>query len=156
MTDAVVFDIDSTLADSSKRAARMINRENRHLTDWLAYAMASGEDAATSTAQLAKLFHRLGVTVGLCTFRPESSRDVTQKWLAAKGIEYEFLVMSKDDTEMRPVEYKVAALERISESFKVLMHFDDSWEICQAVENLLGIPAVCVRSYAPAQDLLAF
>jgi predicted secreted acid phosphatase len=149
----VTFDLDSTLANTYERAKRMIDKEKIHEMDWVAYAMASGEDPETNLVHLVKLFNHLGVRVVLVTYRPNKSRDVTMKWAASKGIEYEALVMSNDNDNRRPPDYKVEAVARVNEVWNVLMHFDDSAEVNEAIERELGIPTVTVSVYTAEQTL---
>lgn len=152
---AFTFDIDSTLADTSVRAAKMLNAENHDDNDWTAYAMACESDTPTATMALLPILKKAGYTIILVTARPECARGVTMAWLDKFGAVYDHLVMRPEGDEPI-INYKVDAIKRISESYEVVMHFDDWWGIGEAVQKHLNIPTVIVRSYAPEDNRATF
>lgn len=152
--EAVTCDIDSTIADTSIRADKMINKFNRHLTDWEAYALACESDTPTDTVELVRLLSQNYIIV-LVSARPKSSQKVTMEWLEKYDIPYDYLVLDEGYHDSI-IDYKVAAVSQVNEAFPVKLHIDDWWGIGEAVKESLGIPTVIVRSYAPKDNKATF
>lgn len=143
---AIACDIDSTLADTSYRARKMI-KKNREETDWLAYAQACDSDVPTATVDLLRLLHPY-YTIVLVTARPIQALPQTRSWLERHEVPFDFLIMDEGNFE-HSSDYKVAAIEQVSLSYEVALVIDDWWSHGEAIKDALGIPSVIVRSYAP-------
>ena len=145
--EAVVADIDSTLAETSHRKHLILQGDQREDTDWLAYAQACADDTPTAAVALLALL-RPHYKIILLTSRPEGSYEQTNQWLKDHGVRYDLLAM-ENGSGLGTVGYKVHSLRVILEKYDVKLLLEDSWNIRIAVEKELGIPTLVVRAYAP-------
>jgi predicted kinase len=98
MTQAVIFDIDGTLADLSHRLHHVTNGKK----DWDAFFDGIGDDLLVGpVADLAHIVGAWGHKVILCSGRPEKCRDGTEGWLARHSVNFDRLYMRPDD-DTRP------------------------------------------------------
>jgi len=144
---AVVFDIDSTLADTMHRQDLILQGDERENTDWLAYARACGNDTPTAAVTLLKAlapYHH----IVLLTSRPEGARAETEKWMIKHEVPFNELIMD-DYGKLSTVAYKVENLRVLQARFDIKLLVEDSWNIRTKVEEELGIPTLVVRAYAP-------
>lgn len=73
-----IFDIDGTLSDPNHRR-HLVEGETK---DWEAfYAAAAGDKPIFEVITVARALHDAGHTTIYSTGRPDSIRDVSQKWL---------------------------------------------------------------------------
>jgi len=144
--EAVVFDVDSTLADTTHRKGLILQGSQREDTDWEAYAKACTNDTPTAAVPLLNLLAPFYKII-LLTSRPEGARAETNEWLNRHLI-YDRLVMDNGSC-LGTVGYKLAGLRALQREYNIKLLLEDSWNIRTAVEKELGIPTLVVRAYAP-------
>ena len=114
MTEAIVFDIDGTLADLSHRL-KFVSGEHK---DWERFYQGVGEDEVI--VPIAQLFAMYASSLPpdsklLCiTGRPERTRAATLKWFREKiGPEPDAIYMRKDHDFRPDVEIKREWVEKL-------------------------------------------
>lgn len=137
----VIFDVDGTLADTSKR---------RHLVEageWVKFFEASVDDAVIP--EVAMLYALLKfnssllkkkdmeLNVVLLTARPETYREITEAWIKKHvDVDHDFIYMRKEK-DFRPdwqVKLNIIQNEIIPKHGLVLMAFEDREGV---IENCL-------------------
>lgn len=134
-----IFDLDSTLAHTAHRR-HIIDPEDWSRTDWVAYAMASGEDTPfPATVALARLLHSLGVCVWILSGRtgPPEVEAITRQWLETHGIPFDFLTLRPPSEGASNGDFKRQQIDRFREIYadaEFVLALDD-WP---AVEGALA------------------
>lgn len=139
MLEVITCDLDSTISNTLHRR-RLIDPDR---PDWLAYALASENDIPMHQELIGVLGERRPII--FVSSRPEGAREVTINWLVRHGFRYLDLVL--DENSLSPEEFKVTALKKVMETYKVVLHVDDRTSIKIAIESELGIPTVVVNGY---------
>jgi hypothetical protein len=144
-TEVVVFDKDSTLADTTPRASLYKGDD----TDWVEYAKAGVNDLPTASCALARLLQRY-LPVIVLTASPEEARYETETWLAAQGIRPTRLILAPSGT-INHNAYKVKMMTALQLEYNVLLAVEDYWSLTFEYAALKPpVPALIVRSYDPA------
>ena len=128
MEEYIVFDIDGVLANPEKRLEACSSLEERSKEWWECFLdpeRMAGDTLIPEGLELMRELktHSPGAKVVLLSSRPESTREVTEKWLRGVGVEYDILLLKPK--YWRTVEYKRAALEALSRRGRVLVFVDD-------------------------------
>lgn len=90
MINAVIFDIDGTLADASHRLHHVTGDKR----DWPAFFAAMGDDPCHEPINdLARAMRHDGNQLVLCSGRPEDYRAVTEAWLLRYEVPWDDLYM---------------------------------------------------------------
>ena len=93
MVNAVIFDIDGTLADISQR----LHHIQRKPRNWEAFNEEIAKDKAVhSMVRLCNILYASGLHIVLCSGRNESKRVETVEWLKRQGVNYHQLLLRKD------------------------------------------------------------
>ena len=112
-----IFDLDGTLAQYSHRRGYLVSDN----PDWKSFFEAAHFDPLAES--VAALFHmvRMSVPIIVCTGRPEKYRDLTERWLARKGLFVDQVYMRslEDDGYKSDATVKRELLQKIRE---------DGWE----------------------------
>lgn len=88
--EIVIFDIDGTLADVSERVHHVQGKRK----NWDAFfAGMAQDDTIDSMVRLCNILYAAGVTIILCSGRPEEHRSETVAWLAQQGVNYHELLL---------------------------------------------------------------
>lgn len=148
----VLFDMDSTLSDSSERYKRLVS--DYDTADWHAYAMSAGEDPPTQTLALALLLQQ-HYALGIVSFRVSDAISVTQSWLYNLGVKPSLICLasaSDDDT----VAFKLRAVAEIQKHWDIVLFVEDQHRVAKAVQEQLGVPCMVVSSYPPEDRELSF
>jgi predicted kinase/uncharacterized HAD superfamily protein len=130
---AVIVDVDGTLADASHRIHYLKGKK-----DWKAFFDAMGDDALhTDIRRLVELFRFSGYTIILLSGRPEDYRRITENWLQKHNVRYDFLFMRKfndkrQDSIIKPELYR----SYVAPFFRVDYVLDDRNSVVQAWRNL--------------------
>lgn len=137
----VIIDIDNTLCNSNERF-RLATKPDGKI-DWdIAHnpELIEKDKPNFPMIDLAKKYKQDAFEVIILTGRPESVREVTEKWLKKYDIPYDKLYMRNTENHfIKAVEYKKKIYENeiIDDVFCA---YDDEEEIVQ-MWNSLGIPA---------------
>jgi hypothetical protein len=110
MTRAYAYDLDSTVCDTSHRH-HLINEEERHLTDWVAYSMACADDepltGTISLLQQLRLLDDDAVFIAI-SGRAEQARELTVEWLTKFGVPFDRIILREPQavgTEGQPLHH---------------------------------------------------
>lgn len=87
--EAIIFDIDGTLADCSHRLHHIQGGKR----DWPAFFGAMGEDAPVAPIRRLLSICSMTLPIILCSGRPDDYRKATEDWLEHHGISYAALYM---------------------------------------------------------------
>lgn len=140
----VIVDLDSTLGHTQHRQ-HLINREDWHATDWIAYALASTDDELfEGTAALIRLLHDLGVCVWLLSGRsgPPEVQAVTEEWLARHKVAYDILTLRPPEDESKNGDFKRREIERFQECFpdaEIVLMIDDWPPVSSALADVCPV-----------------
>jgi len=153
MRDAVIFDIDGTLADVNEFLHHLVHRPDSP-RDWEGFHRAVGKaKVKLDVFYMLKLYNVRNITVILLTSRNEEWRAETAKWLKKKHIPYDVLMMrSKGDDRSAP-EFKEDRFKKIMQEFNIVQVFDDHPGVCGVAEEL-GIPVTKVPGYEEASLMM--
>jgi len=149
-TRAVIWDLDGTLSDDRARA-HFVEVEAGHARDWKSYFDAMGEDPpiAASIAILQAL-RRDGYRIIYLTGRPERTRDLTERWLNANGLEEYDRLLMRPEGEYRPAgEFKVDVVAGLRDVYEVVCAFEDRIDVAEAL-RLGGTPVFLYGAGAEA------
>ena len=119
--DIVIFDIDGTLADVSKRIHHVRNKPK----NWPAFFQGMAQDKAIhSVVRLCNILFASGIQIILCSGRSEEHREQTVEWLAGQGVNYHHLLLRKDNDRRTDSVVKREMLTTIDKS-KILFVVED-------------------------------
>ena len=139
-TRAVIWDLDGTLADDRARA-HFVEVEDGRERDWKSYFDAIEEDPpiAASIAIL-RAVKQEGIRIIYLTGRPEYTRDRTERWLRANGLdEYDLLLMRPDDERRHAGRFKLDAIGSLRQRYEIVCAFEDRMDVADALRRG-GIP----------------
>lgn len=130
---AVIFDIDSTLANNSHRQ-HWLEGEKK---SWSNFLIESDKDTPyKDTIWLCKVLYRHS-TIILVTGRSEEYREVTEKWLEEYGVPYNLLLMREQNDYCKDyIAKKKIYKKQIEPDFNVTAVFDDNLECIEMWRNL--------------------
>lgn len=140
MRKVIIFDLDSTLADS---------RQRHHLSPfvdptktWDDYSLACGDDTPiTGNIALLKILSEI-YDIHILTGRRDVARNLTEPWLQKYGANYEVLRMRLDSDDPSNLEYKIGYIEELRKTREVVLIVDDWPAHSFAMEERLKIPVV--------------
>ena len=122
-TKTVIFDMDGTLANCDHRR-HFVEGKKKHFDK---FYDAMGEDTRNGVVcDLCDMYRLNGWYIIICTGRPESYREITEKWLKDKGVFYNELMMRPDEKRFSPdFEVKQTMLDDILKVREVHVAVDD-------------------------------
>lgn len=119
--DIVLFDIDGTLSDVSKR----IHDLQKKPKDWNAFFAGIAQDKAVSSmVRLCNILYSSGVQVMLCSGRSEEHRKETVGWVARQRVNYHRLLLRRNGDRRTDVLVKREMLAGIDKN-KILFVVED-------------------------------
>lgn len=135
MKDAVIFDMDGTLANVSSirhYLKRWDESKGRSIKDFNAFhAESVNVPPHSHVVNAAQVAHMLGKAVLIVTARRWMWRDHTAWWLAMHDVPSDMLMM-RDDNDNRPdYEVKRDMLATIRNAYNVIHAWDDNPSIVQ-------------------------
>jgi len=137
----VIVDIDNTLALNKKRFKECTDENGK--IDWESvyeYERVLSDTPNTPMIDLTKRYFKSGYKVVIFTGRPDSTKDVTEKWLEDNGVMYHELHMrTKDDHYIKADILKKKMYNMFIDDM-VLCAYDDEQDIIDLWVNL-GIPS---------------
>jgi hypothetical protein len=121
MDDWVVFDIDGVVADFRHRQGYL----DREPADWVSFFAAAGTDPSLPDGVALALRSVAERNLLWLTGRPERTRDLTVRWLAAHGLPTEHLYM-RPDADMRPARvFKADRIQQLAATKRIHLVIDD-------------------------------
>lgn len=151
MTDIVVFDLDSTIADTTHRQHMTPRKQRERGVEgwtWTDYSMLCAEDALIEGMKaLINLLRASGNKVFILSGRNDEAGELSRAWLLEHNVHFDLLRLRPSIYNDRPVpEWKVAQLQRWqSKGYSIKLFIDDWPEVCEAVERECQIPVLCVQ-----------
>jgi len=119
--EMVIFDIDGTLADISKRRHHIEKKPK----NWDAFFRGMSQDKAIhSIVRLCNILYESGLKILLCSGRSEEHRSETVQWLEENGVNYHELILRRDDDRRSDVIVKREMLAGLNRS-KILFVVED-------------------------------
>jgi hypothetical protein len=145
----IVMDIDGTVADDRHRL------NLRGAIDWDAYHSLAEEDLPNhGPINLINKMTEIGCVVVLISSRPESTRNLTNKWLLINKVMAGHLLMRAND-DWRPA--PIIKVEMLNEFTKraggllpVDMAFDSRDDVCEAYRSI-GLATAQVTAWPIAR-----
>ena len=134
----IIFDMDGTLCDTSKRQHYLQGpRRNRN---WVAFKEEAIQDAPhNDVIWLARLLKEAGCRLVICTARTEEEREVTVQWLKEVGKCYDLfdkIYMRANKDYRDDADIKLELLEQIrADGYDPYMVFDDRDRVVNAWRN---------------------
>lgn len=143
MDNAVIFDIDGTIADLSHRLHHIQGDKK----DWNAFHADVDKDSP--------IYHIMDIidalelmnkhTIILCTGRMERCREATEYWLEQYGVGYHRLLMRPEGNYEPDYAVKKTMLEELkSIGFEIQMVFEDRTQVVNMWREA-GIPCLQVK-----------
>lgn len=130
LEDAVIFDIDGTLAHMGDRSAY----------DWMSVYKDNVNDFV---AEQVKLHKSIGRKILIVTGRDAVCRKVTEEWLEMYGIEYDEMYMRpKDDFRKDTIIKREIYDNEIKDNYNVICVYDDRLSVIKEW-NRLGLFVFC-------------
>jgi uncharacterized HAD superfamily protein len=153
MRDAVIFDIDGTLADVDEFLHHLVHRPDSP-RDWEGFHTAVGEaKVKQDVLSMLHLYQMRGVHIILLTSRNVEWHGETVAWLKRNNIDYDVLMMrSKGDRRSAP-EFKEDRFKKIMQDWNIVQVFDDHPGVCGVAEEI-GIPVTKVPGYEEASLMM--
>ncbi len=147
---AVIWDLDGTLADDRARA-HYVEVEQGRKRDWQSYFDAIDEDPPIAASMvLLQALRAQGVRIIFLTGRPEYTRPKTERWLQANGLtDYDHLIM-RPEGEYRPAGlFKVDEIERLRDRYELVCAFEDRIDVAEHLRQA-GVPVFLFGAGAEA------
>lgn len=122
----VVFDIDGTLANTDERRLVYLRTEPKN---WDAFHFGSITDYVNlNVYELYQAYHDQGTDIVILTARPETYREITEKWLRQNGIFYKKLLMRADRDYRKDGLVKLDEIRLLEAEYGIapIIIFDDS------------------------------
>ena len=122
-TDAVIFDVDGTLADCDHRR-HFVEGEKKNFDDF--YDAMNADRIKDRIRGLCNMFYMNGFHIIVCTGRPEKYAGVTERWLKEHGVFFHQLMCRPDHRRHEP-DYKIKQdmLDFIKQTRDVHLAVDD-------------------------------
>lgn len=146
---AVVFDLDSTIADTRHRHPMIEQVRNGEKT-WDDYAAAAvGDTVVPGTRRLVDLlwpYHEIHVITG----RPVSTWEATKRWLVDNKVKADYIACLTPDGEVPDNDRKLWYLQQARlQDVEVVLYVEDWPDTVQKVMTDAGVPALCVNPMYP-------
>lgn len=123
-----IFDIDGVLADVRHRLGFLETTPK----DWRGFFAATGQDTPLSDGFTLLRAHAGEHEICYLSGRPESTRVVTEQWLATNGAPSGELIL-RPRADFRPaVDYKLEVLHRLAAQRDIAAVVDDDPRVCRA------------------------
>lgn len=137
---AVIWDLDGTLANDHARAHYVEVEEGRE-RDWNSYFDAVDEDAPIAASiEILHAMRAAGVRVVYLTGRPEYTREKTERWLKANGLdEYDHLLMRPPGETRYAGFFKVDQIHELRETYELVCAFEDRIDVAEHL-RWAGVP----------------
>ena len=141
MDDCIIFDIDGTLSDNSKRL-HFIKRKDRK-KDWKSYhSMIYTDKPIIPMVLIYRIIHR-AIPIVIFTGRFESSRYITNKWFTEYNIPFPFKMLMRSDGDYTTnEELKRRMLMNLKRSWNPILAIDDNDNV---IDMFLSEKVLCLK-----------
>lgn len=131
MSKVIVFDIDGTVANIVHRRQYVANKPK----NWAAFNAGMAHDTVYEDVKfIYDTFRAAGHRFVFCSGRGDDTREVTEKWLADNGFEYEALFMRRAGDYRKDSVVKVELLDQIRQWHgEPYLWFDDRNQVVDAI-----------------------
>ena len=127
----IVFDIDGTVADVTHRR-QFVASKPKNWAEW--NAGMSRDPVHEDIKRIYEVFRAAGARIIFCSGRGDETREVTEKWLADNGFEFEALFMRRKRDYRQDSIVKVELLEQIRQWHgEPALWFDDRTQVVDAI-----------------------
>lgn len=157
-TEAVLFDLDSTIADTSPRWH--LSPLQNPSADWHTYAAACEDDIPILGTLRAMELHWRHSEVHICSLRAGTAQAQTEKWLKKHGAWYDVLTLDQNppvhpDAETAIqycADFKIRYIRRLrAEGIEVPLFYEDQVSIARLIAAV--VPVVIVNPAYPKASL---
>lgn len=155
MIDAVCFDLDSTLADTSHRQSMIPAIEAGEKT-WDDYSMACPDDKPIeSTIWLANLCYATNHAVFIVTGRSAAAKELTVQWLKDNHVFYTNIIMRPAGDRTPNSVFKIQVLQILKNAgYNVQLFVEDFPLVAEQIEkHHPEIPVLLVNPGAHAPSV---
>lgn len=157
MTKAVLWDLDSTLANTAHRQHMVPLIKAKQGPTWEDYSMACTADTpvegtvtlvrllATSTLTDTEGTRRRFVQYGV-SGRSEAARDLTQAWFTRHGVPLDGLYLRPAGDHTPNGRYKVGVIRKLRDhGIDVVLFVEDWAETAEYIREKTGVPVLVVQ-----------
>lgn len=143
--EAVVSDIDSTLADTRHR--HHLSPAHNGDNTWIDYAQACANDAPMwGPIRVLQAFAKLGHSVHLISKRAETVRSLTDSWLNKYEVPFNTLRLHGPLDPEDSALYKIQHIRYLQDrGMRPILILEDWKPIADKVEKETDIPVLCVN-----------
>ena len=146
---AVVYDLDSTLADTRHRWH--LNPRADPTSDWEKYSMACPDDLPIKGTIVRMQLDYMDYQVHICTGRSDAAHDLTVAWLDQHaGPAYDYLKMRLAGDHTPNGVYKVNYIRELSkQGVPVALFYEDWGEAAAYIAEHTGVPVLGINPFYP-------
>lgn len=139
---AVVYDLDSTIADTAHRQHLLPKKWTGEREDWVKYCMGcSGDTPLTGTVKR-MVMDWPHYQIHICTGRMNEARQLTERWLFENAIPYDFLCMRTIDITEKTsnAQYKINYVQGlINAGTEVVLFYEDTSHIAAKIATVVPV-----------------
>lgn len=136
MRNAVIFDIDGTLADCEHRRHHVTNGNKNWTAFFSELHLDKPKPNVIKFAQTIYYNDDYGHELIIVTGRGEEYRDVTQKWLNDNAIYYTSLLMRPLNDSRPDTEIKLEIYDKIKPNFNIILVIEDRTSLVKMWRSL--------------------
>jgi hypothetical protein len=140
--DAVLWDLDSTLSDTTQRRALLAKVKASEAT-WEDYSLAAVDDVPREAAVV--LMRQLPFVHVVVSARSEVARDLTWDWIHRHQIPVSVLELRPDRENSENGEFKARVIERLREHFRPVLFIEDWAPASKVIRERTGIPVLTIN-----------
>jgi hypothetical protein len=145
---AVVYDLDSTLADTRHRWH--LNPRADPSSDWEKYSLACPGDLPIAGTIMRMGLDYQDFQVHICTGRSEAARDLTVAWLDKYACAYDYLHMRPDRDHTPNGRFKVHYIRELSRrGIPVALFYEDWGEAAAYIAEHAHVPVLGINPFYP-------
>jgi hypothetical protein len=150
MQDAVVYDLDSTVALTQHRWHMSPHRDPE--SDWDKYSAACVDDEPNIGVLARMEIDWYNFQVHIVTGRSASARTLTVDWLDRHSACYDYLHMRPSGNETAPAMVRVNYIRSLQgRGIRVRLCYEDYDEAARIIYAETGVPVVGINPFYPAE-----
>src|SRR5215469_1058342 len=150
MTEVVLFDLDSTIADTYHRQWMVPEIKAGNGPTWDDYSMACSDDKPIEgVISMLRMLSDAGKLIFIVTGRSDAARDLTQEWLKQNHVPWDALLMRKAGDRTPNGTYKRAAIKKIEDAgYEPVLFVEDYPAVADEI-RATGLPVLLVNPGYP-------